>query len=149
MIRVVKFEPEHLYKMDLLEVFQGDKDVRERVRDHSTEPSCVCSTLLCPDGSVLGVVGMTLVTDGYGSLWSLLSQRVKDYPVGFHKCVKWLINHFWVECNLYRIDTHVEADNLKACKQNELWGLTPEARLKRTSPRGKDEIVFSRVRDGR
>ena len=146
MIRIVRFEAEHLYMMDLLEVFKGDESVRDRVRDHSIETSCLLNTLLCPDSSVLGVVGMTLVTDGYGQMWSLLSKKVNEYPVGFHRTVGKLIKYFWEKCNLYRIDTHIDVDNFKAQKQNECWGLSREVRLKRSGPLGNDEYIYSRVR---
>ena len=105
-----------------------------------------CAFTLWYKDKPVGIIGATMIHmhSAYG--WSYLSEDIINCKKSFAKTMRDFVEDFFDKMGLNRFFVAVDVDNEKAIRQNEWMGLEREARLRKSSIDGKDQIILSKVR---
>lgn len=148
MMEVVQFQPEHLIIMRdqgiqptqalIVGSLLADPAYAIALRDGGPSGTAV------DGGRILGCAGVMKIWEGRGLAWSVLATDIGVHFVGFHRAVKYFIEH----CELRRIEADVQADFPSAHRWMTLLGFEREASRRAYSPDGTDYDLYARVREG-
>lgn len=144
MIEIVEFHVEHIQQMQARWVFEGDPWMEDNCKVLSQSPNSLVKTLKYR-GHIIGVVGLSLFWPGVALVWTVLSERIKQCPIAFHKTVKRLLDFAIVNLKLWRVQMDVRADFPQGHRWAESLGFKKECIMKKYGPTGVDHILYARV----
>lgn len=135
MIKIIPTTPEHLAQIELRECFAGEERPTQA-------PNAVTMIV---DGVPIAIFGGYRVGSGIYQLWGLVSDRVKDYPASFHRCVKLMLNYHIDSLKLRRVQLSVKVGFVVGWKWAKSLGFACEGIMKSYGPDGSDYWLFARV----
>lgn len=91
---------------------------------------------------VIACGGIVILWPGVGEAWTVMGEKVKDYPLAVAKALREGIER----SGLRRIQATVRIDDGKARKLIGLCGFKPEGILEGFGPDGADFVSYARVR---
>jgi hypothetical protein len=135
MIDVVEYGPHHLKAIRLAEC-------------HCTEqPTAVGSNAvtLMTGTTVIAILTGGIVASGVMQVCALVSKEAKSYPFAFHRTVKQIINFYFKQLKLRRMQMSVRTDHLEGWKWAKALGFSCEGVMARYGRDGSDYWLFARV----
>lgn len=79
-------------------------------------------------------------------VFALLGEEITRHPIGFHKQVRRIINTYFSECELNRMQMEVRADHKRAVEWAVSLGFKPEGVMKKYGLDGSDYYLFARCK---
>lgn len=103
------------------------------------------------DGKIIGVYGVTVLWEGVGELWLILTKDVLNFKVETYKRLKQCVEELIGNCNLRRTQAVVRTDFPQAIKMMEHLGFEREGLLIDYCPDKCDVYMYAKIRrpDGR
>lgn len=92
------------------------------------------------DGVIIGICGITRITDYLGEGWAYFSPELKNGSISVIKAIRKFIQG---QKHMRRIQCTVDVCNTKAIKFAETLGFKPESILKCYGQNGNDHIMFT------
>lgn len=109
------------------------------------KPSPPCKTGLV-DGRIVGLGGITILWDGVGEGWLILTKDVLTRKVESYRCIYRLMLKLIEENKLRRIQAHVRTDFRQAIKMIEALGFEREGLLREFCPDKCDVYMYARIK---
>jgi hypothetical protein len=144
-IKAIPFKPGHLDLITFKEIFSGDKGVIDRLEHLHQAPQTIQHTLVM-DHRVLAVFGGCVLWPKVMEVWSVTSPAVRLQPLAFHKETLSLMNIYWDELKLNRMQMSVRAGFIEAQRWSESLGFRAEGLMKQFGPDGDDYFLMARLR---
>jgi hypothetical protein len=141
---ISKFLPEHLEQVDPLDVYSGENNTKKLILEVYEAPGSHIRTLFSVRGEVLAVFGG--FANGHKmSIWAYASKLIYKYPKQYHSSMLKVIEEASKEFSLVRMESVIFADNIVALKQHKALGFEVEGLMRRSGPKGQDEILLARI----
>jgi hypothetical protein len=140
----------HAFQADHLDRFVArDKSVsleaqKAKIRSLYALGGSEIRTILLGD-EVVGVVGVTPYWRGMGEVWTMLSDRIREAPVGFHRAISQLIEELMTSGAYHRIHSFVRWDFDAGLRWIQSLGFWYEGRLSKFGEDRSDHFLFARV----
>lgn len=96
------------------------------------------------DETPIAVIGGTFKYPHVMEVFSLLSEDIRKKPLAFHKEVKRIIQAYFDECELNRMQMEVNADHEKAFYWAMSLGFHMECKMKHYGVENTDYYLFAR-----
>lgn len=98
------------------------------------------------DGKIVGVGGVTVLWEGVGEGWLILTKDVLKHKTTAYNCIYRMTKKIIEECNLTRIQAVVRVDFPQAMKMMERLGFRREGYLRKYCPDGCNVWLYGRVK---
>jgi RimJ/RimL family protein N-acetyltransferase len=145
MIKVRGFELEDM-GFQPLPVFDVDEQVKDRMKDLHNLNLAYMYTLEA-DSSVVGVIGCAPIWPGVGEGFTLLNDRIYDYPKEVTQATREMIQVMFDGLRLHRMQCHVKADYEAGHKWAKGLGFKREGLMKKYLPNGEDAYMYGRTQE--
>lgn len=137
------FMPEHLKDFAPKPIFlEGALDSAVTV---ARRPGSFTETI-CFDGKPVAIIGLVILWQGVGTVWSITSEQVRQMPKGFHVTVLEMIEEYMDALGLWRIQMNVVAKAKENVRWAEALGFRNEGRMLKFDPKQQDYFRYARVR---
>ncbi len=136
MIEVVNYSPEHLEKIVLKDLHEGERPLVIH------QKACTFLVGNCP----VAIFGGAFVSPGVFHLWGLVSENVFKVPKNFYKeCLK-MLNFLELEYHCRRIQIDIRSDWVGGPKWATSIGFRFEGTMRAFGPTGRDHHLYARVK---
>ncbi len=131
MISSIKFEPWHVDLIkDIKPEFTNQKFHTDCLRELKVDSNNPALTIIHGKDEILGFVSGSFIYPQVFTIFSLLSESVKKYPVAFHKEVERILSVYIETCDIKRVEMYVKASFKQAVRWAERLGFQREGLLK-------------------
>lgn len=137
MVSVVDYIPEHLMKIDP----KPSHLVGEMPEKIATQ----AVTLVNKRGEPIAIFGYFWIATGVMNLWGVVSEKVRDCPVAFHKICLDMLRYCQVGMKARRVQMDVLVTYREGARWARKLGFKPEGVMQAFSKNGTDCILFGRV----
>lgn len=149
MIKTVRFEPWHLEAIaeDLKETFHGDENQILRLLELAKHPASCCHTIVSQSAEsleIIGMIGLVVYWQGMAESFAFLSNKVRKYPVAFCREAKKVVDFFFENLKLRRLQTTVSVKFPEAKAWVEFLGFHKESILENFGPGGDPCLMMAR-----
>lgn len=127
----------HLSKMKLKEVHSSEVGLDVPLNAFAT-------TFFYGDDPV-AIFGASQLFRGVFHVWAFLTEDVKKHPIAFHREVVKLIDWWFKNAQLRRMQMSVKVGFSEGSKWASLLGFVPEGVMKNYGPDGSDYLLFARI----
>lgn len=135
MVSVIPYTPEHFDQMELRQCHKDEKIQR---------PEGVRAVTFIFQDKPIAIAGALEFIPGVLVAWSLLSDKIKECPIGFHRAMLYLID-FYLEAGYRRIQITVRQDYEMGWRWAKTLGFKCEGIMRKYGPDGSDYLMFARV----
>ena len=136
MISVIPFEQSHLEAITLKNCHRGE------LGESGVGTEAIS---FMKDGSPIAIFGGKIVTRGVIQYWGLVSDRVRECPIAFHKSVRLFLDFHKDKYALRRMQMTVRGDYKEGFAWAESLGFSFEGMMRSYGPEGDDYAMFGRV----
>lgn len=144
-MRVRNYEQDDIKRIEVKEIFKSSICRMEKVIDDIRKNEDNGIYTFHSDGDIVGIVGITHMWPGVAEVWSILSEKSKDFPITLHRNVLDLLNVYQEDYNMHRFQLTV----LKGFEEGYKWanalGFKAEAIMVKYDASGNDHILFART----
>lgn len=144
MTEIVNTTVEHLYSLELKDVYNGEGDVLGRTHLLLNNNMCIANTILC-DGNVIAIVGLSPEWKGVATIWMLTSELTYRYKKSFVKSVKQICSKWKDEYKIHRYQVNIKHGYEEGCSWIEYLGFRIEGLQRAFGPDGSDYWLYARV----
>lgn len=144
MIKCVPFESDHLYNIELKDLYDNDPTLQHRhLQLGLAGPS---TTLLCKKTDlVVAIVGFTTLWPGCGEVWTLMSRHVDKYMFSLLKVIKSGIVVYMKHLKYRRLQATCPMGMECRDRWFESLGFRFEGNLRSYGPDGSDYCMYARL----
>ncbi len=97
------------------------------------------------DDELVGCAGVSLLWEGVGEFWLMLSEKGKKNPTTTFKTIKRNLDEIVKEKGLWRAQTTGRIDYPEACRMIEMFGFKNDCTLEKYGPDKSDYYLYSMV----
>jgi hypothetical protein len=144
-LEVVEFKIEHLDLIRQKSVFHCKELLREKLVKLMTLPYCHIATIVDGDNP-FAILGLINHRPGFGEVWSVVSEDVKQKPIAFHKAVLALMDFYEDYLSISRLQIDVKEDFIEGISWAESLGFECEGLMKHYDSDGSSHYLFARVK---
>lgn len=141
--RIEQFKVDHLLSLDEKTRLRLGLVPEWVEKAYAYEKSGPCYTGFV-DGEVIACAGVHLLWPGCGEAWAVVTPKVYDNPLFFHRAVKNLLQHIINKHKLYRVQATVLDGFARGMKWLEVLGFECEG-LMRKYLNDEDHWRYARV----
>lgn len=123
-------------------VFNDNPNVTSHVQDAINSNLAYTLTV---DGEIFAIVGYSPIHALAGELWSLISERVEEIPVTFHRACARAMDAFVTANDLKRVQVVVKEGFTQGEKWAEALGFTKEGLMKSYGYDGSNYWIMGRT----
>lgn len=148
-LKAVPFSPKHLDGFPYKAVHQGEgPDLLRRVLEAATlRPNALVCTLVREDELPVAVLGIALLHERAGEVWSVMSERVKECGIALTRLILRILDTYQRQLKLRRLQAITRTDDPGLAKFFRVLGFEYEGLMKRFGYDGSDHLMFARTRD--
>lgn len=143
-IHVHAFQADHLDRFITRDKTAAVEPQKAKIRSLHALGGSEIRTILLGD-EVVGVVGVTPYWRGVGEVWTLLSDRVREAPIGFHRAMTQLLDELCTSGPFHRVHSYVRCDFDTGVRWIMSLGFWYEGRLVKFGEDRSDHFLFARV----
>ena len=132
MIDIFPYAPHHFDWLNIREA--------GAVRPH---PSAQAVSLFVGE-EIIAILGGVMILEGVMLVWALVSDKIRKYPVEFHKTVKGLID-YQMDRGVRRMQLTVKSSYEMGARWAEALGFQREGTMRKYHPDGSDSFLYART----
>lgn len=145
MIDVHRFEAWHVDAMgEIISEFENIEAHKSFVKAYDTDGDSKYALTLAVGEKPIAVIGGTFIYPEVMSVFSLLSEDIKRYPIGVTREVKRIIDLFFKECGLNRMQMEVKSNHDEAFDWALVLGFKVEGVMHHYGLENQDYYLFAR-----
>lgn len=144
-LKVIPFKPEHMDGFTPKSVFNDGRDMKADAIAYSYAPGAHTGTIFL-EGKPVGIVGLAQPWPGVAEVWTILSDKIRQSPVGVTKLMRRLLDGYMTELGIWRAQMTVIDGHDEGMRWAKLLGFECEGKLRKFGPDAKDHWMFGRVK---
>lgn len=135
MIQVIDYHPDHLERIVLKEIHDGEKP-----KKISTQ-----ALTLIQDGEPIAIFGMIFLGAHVVHLWGLVSEGVRKTPLSFFKTCESLLHWMEEKYQIHRFQMDILPDYLEGQRFARALGFEKEGTLRKFGSDRQDRLIYGRA----
>jgi len=145
MIKIKTFETKDFLDIKPKEFYLEDSAIKNRDPSVVSSPGPKHTFYDGATGTILAIAGVTLFWDGVAEVWTITSDEVEKFPMGYARAIKEIIDFYIKELKLKRLQATCPRSMPCGDRWFKFLGFEKESLMKNFGPDGDDYYLYVRL----